>query len=326
MKYRSIAEFSLMVAIAAAAGCGGGAGDLEMSGSVEVTRVRLAFGVPGTVESVRAEEGGRVAIGDTLAVLDTVQLALEADMRASELEALRAVQTGLEGGLRPQEVGQAYASRESAEAAVDLARSEFARIDALYEADAVSLREWEGARTSLLLAEAALAAANQGYSLASEGYRTSDIEAAAARVEAAEAAQALALERLADAALVSPCDATVLTVAVEPGEMAAAGGTSIILGLMDTVDVVAWAPEPYLASLRLGQEALVSCDGLGGGSLTAHLATISDEAEFTPSTVETREERVSLVYRLTFRVANPDGILKAGMPVDISIPLEEPPE
>ncbi|MDM7993615.1 MAG: biotin/lipoyl-binding protein [Candidatus Fermentibacter sp.] len=326
MRHAEIASASLAVMLAAAASCGRGAGDLELPGSVEVTSIRLAFGVSGTVESVLAEEGGRVAAGDTLAVLDPVRLALEADMRAAELEALRAVQAGLEGGLRPQEVGQAYASRESAEAAVDLARSEYARIDALYEADAVSMREWENAHTALLLAEAALAAADQGYSLASEGYRTSDIEAAAARVEAAEAAHALALERLADAVLVSPRNASVLTVAVEPGEMAAAGGTSIILGLMDTVDVVAWAPEPDMASLRLGQEAFVSCDGLGEGALMAHLATISDEAEFTPSTVETREERVSLVYRLTFRVANPEGILKAGMPVDISIPLEERPE
>jgi HlyD family secretion protein len=76
----------------------------------------------------------------------------------------------------------------------------------------------------------------------------------------------------------------------------------------------------------LGQEAFVTCDGLGEEALTARLATVSDEAEFTPSTVETREERVSLVYRLTFRVANPDGILKAGMPVEISIPVENPPE
>lgn len=326
MRHSGIAEFSLIVAIASAVGCGGDTGDLELSGSVEVTRIRLAFGVSGTVESVWAEEGGRVAAGDTLAVLDTVQLALEADVRASELDALRAVLSGLEGGLRPQEVGQAYASRESAEAAVDLARSEYARMDALYEADAVSMREWESAHTALLLAEAALAEAEQGYSLASEGYRTSDISAAEARVQAAEAAHALALERLEDAVLVSPCDATVLTVAVEPGEMAAAGGTSMILGLMDTVDVVAWAPEPYLASLRLGQEASVTCDGLGETALTARLATISDEAEFTPSTVETREERVSLVYRLTFRVANPEGILKAGMPVDITIPVGEPLE
>ena len=326
MRYAGFAAGSIAVLIAAAAGCGGAGGDLEMSGSVEVTRVRLAFGVTGTVESVRVEEGDRVAIGDTLAVQDTVQLALEADMRASELEALRAVQTGLEGGLRPQEVGQAYASRESAEAAVDLARSEYARIDALYEADAVSLREWEGARTALLVAEASLSAANQGYSLASEGYRESDIEAARARVQAAEAAHALALERLEDAVLVSPRDATVLTVAVEPGEMVAAGGTAAILGVMDTVEVVAWAPEPYLASLRLGREAFVTCDGMSGAPLPARLATVSDEAEFTPSTVETREERVSLVYRLTFDVPNPDGILKAGMPVDITIPREEPPE
>ncbi|HPH40204.1 MAG TPA: HlyD family efflux transporter periplasmic adaptor subunit, partial [Candidatus Fermentibacter daniensis] len=208
----------------------------------------------------------------------------------------------------------------------ELARSEFARIDALYEADAVSMQDWENAHTALLVAEASLSAASQGYSLAAEGYRDADIEAAAARVQAAEAAHALALERLADAVLVSPRDATVLTVAVEPGEMLAAGGTAAVLGVMDTVDVVAWAPEPYLASLRLGQDAFVTCDGAGAGSLPARLATISDEAEFTPSTVETREERVSLVYRLAFRVANPDGILKAGMPVDVTIPLEEPPE
>ena len=76
MRLAGIAATSLVVLLASAAGCRSGDGDLELSGSVEVTRIRLGFGVSGTVEAVRAEEGGRVAAGDTLAVLDTVQLAL----------------------------------------------------------------------------------------------------------------------------------------------------------------------------------------------------------------------------------------------------------
>lgn len=305
-------------------GCGGRGDHLEIPGSVEVTRLRLSFGVGGTLETVNVEEGERVVAGETLAMLDTIPLHLEVNMRAAELAALQATLEGLENGLRPQEIGQALAGRNRADAVLELAQQDYDRVTALLEADAVSRQDWESVRTALLVAEAGFASANQSYSLASEGFRDTEVQAAGARVQASEAALALALERFGNATMISPSNATVLSINSEPGENLASGGIAMTLGLLDTVEVIAWITEPSLALIRPGQAASVVCDGYPDTPMPAVLFSVSDEAEFTPSTVETREERVSLVYRVSLEVPNPDGILKAGMPVDVSIPLEIP--
>ncbi len=305
-------------------GCGGRDEQLELSGSVEVTRLRMSFSVAGTLESVRVDEGASVAAGDTLAVLDTIALSLEVGIRTAELAAGQAVLDGLEAGSRPQEIGRAAAGVEQAQAVMEQAQQNYDRIAVLFDADAVSRQEWESAGTALAVAEAGLVSAGQSYSLAAEGFRDTELQAALARVQASEAVLALAVDRLDDAVMTCPVDATVLSITAEPGEHVAAGVTTMTLGLLDTVEVIGWVTEPSLALIRPGQEAWVTCDGFPDTRFQGVLSRISDEAEFTPSTVETREERVSLVYRVTLEVPNPDGILKAGMPVDVSIPVEDP--
>jgi len=85
------------------------------------------------------------------------------------------------------------------------------------------------------------------------------------------------------------------------------------------MEVRAYVTEPQLASIRLGQEARVSLDAGQGARQTVSgtIAWISARAEFTPTPIQTREERVDMVYAIKIRVANDAGVLKIGMPVDV---------
>ena len=86
---------------------------------------------------------------------------------------------------------------------------------------------------------------------------------------------------------------------------------------MDTVKAVFYIPQPYLATIEIGNTVTVSTEGTE--RVTGTITHIADQAEFTPSQVETREGRTSLVYRIEAQIPNPGDIFKAGMPVDVEV-------
>jgi len=94
------------------------------------------------------------------------------------------------------------------------------------------------------------------------------------------------------------------------------GATVVTLGALDVVWVRAFIGEQNLGRVKLGQEAEVRTDTTGGRTLKGRLSFISSEGEFTPKSVQTFDERVKTMYRIKVEVANPDHLLKPGMPAD----------
>jgi HlyD family secretion protein len=87
---------------------------------------------------------------------------------------------------------------------------------------------------------------------------------------------------------------------------------------MRAVDVRAYVTEPQLANVKLGKQARVTLDaGDTRQTLTGTVSWVSTQAEFTPTPIQTRDERADLVYAVKIRVANENGALKVGMPVDV---------
>jgi HlyD family secretion protein len=136
---------------------------------------------------------------------------------------------------------------------------------------------------------------------------------------AAEAQVGVADERIRKTQVTSPLAGTVLTTYAKAGEVVQTGQPLFRMARLDAVDVRAYVTETQLASIRLGQEAQVSADAARGQLRTfpGTVTWISSQAEFTPTPIQTREERADLVYAIKIRVANQDGVLKIGMPVDV---------
>jgi HlyD family secretion protein len=138
-------------------------------------------------------------------------------------------------------------------------------------------------------------------------------------VAEARAAQALAEKRLAEMVLVSPLDGVVLHKNMEAGETASPGAS--ILTLMDPGDMWlrAYVPETDIGRLVVGQPAVVSVDAFPGRRFEGAISEIGSEAEFTPKNVQTKKERVNLVFRIKIAVRDPSGALKPGLPADAEI-------
>jgi HlyD family secretion protein len=111
----------------------------------------------------------------------------------------------------------------------------------------------------------------------------------------------------------------VLTSYAKAGEFVQMGQPLYKIANLDAVEVRAYVTEPQLATVRLGQEARVTIDAGRGPrqTLSGTVAWISSQAEFTPTPIQTREERADLVYAVKIRVRNDKGVLKIGMPADV---------
>jgi len=126
-----------------------------------------------------------------------------------------------------------------------------------------------------------------------------------------------------DTLLTSPSSGTILTRVQEPGAIVAEGQTVYTLTIDNPVWVRCFVNEPSLGLIYYGQKALIYTDTYPQKPYKGHIGFISPRAEFTPKTVETKQLRTDLVYRLRVVVDNPDHSLKQGMPVTVKIKLQQ---
>lgn len=312
----------LLVALSACRWPGAGHrddGTLRLSGTVEARETELAFQIPGRIAEMKADEGDAVQVGQAVARLDPGDYRLAASRAAAEAEAAGQALAALKAGSRPQEVKAAEAVVAQAEAQLKFARAETQRVAKLVPRQLASQDQLDRVRLQEHVAETGLAQAQQQLALVKEGPRKEDVARARAVFQASQQAAAAAERQLGYVDLASPVTGAVTVRLAEPGEVVAAGRPILRVTSLQQPWVRAYVNETDLARIRLGEAAQVKVDG-SEKSFPGRISFISPEAEFTPKTVETRELRVDLVYRIKVEVDNPGGVLKVGMPADVVIP------
>lgn len=291
-------------------------GAVRVSGNIEITSVEASFKIPGRVMERLVDEGMRVKAGQLVARLDSTDLAKEVALRQADVQAARAALAELEAGSRKEEIGQAEATLERAEAEATRAEADFKRVKNLFEREVVARRDLDNARAAVDAATANVRLARESLYLSRKGPRQERIDQGRARAKEAEAALAIARERLSYATLAAPSTGMVMAKHVEPGEQVAPGTPVITIGDMESTWVRAYINETDLGRVKLGQKVNVTTDTYPGKSYPGKVSFIASEAEFTPKNVQTQKERVKLVYRIKITIPNPDMELKPGMPAD----------
>jgi HlyD family secretion protein len=175
----------------------------------------------------------------------------------------------------------------------------------------------DDARARRDAAAASVQAARERLRRLKAGSRVEEIDAARARVAGADARIAQLEQQLRDAVIASPVDGVVTEKLAEKGELAAPGTAVAVVSDLARPWLTVYVPEPDLGRLRVGQEAEVRTDD--GQVRKGRIAAVASKAEFTPKNVQTRDERVKLVYKLKIGLPNEDGLFKAGMPAEARI-------
>jgi HlyD family secretion protein len=266
-------------------------------GTFEANEVVVSTEVPGFLVSFTPAEGAQLSRGAVVGLVDTIQLGLEREQIIAQRQttASRSLEVS-------RQIGVLEAQRE-------VARRAYERTRRLFEQKAATAQQLDQAERDyrVLLAQIAAAQAQKA-SVASE------INASTARV-------AQISERLSRTQIRNPQTGTVLATFVRTGEVVQQGQALYRIANLDTLTLRAYVSETQLHAIRVGQEVQVNVDG-GDGKLIAipgRLSWVSAKAEFTPTPVQTRDERADLVYAVKVLVPNRGGLLKIGMPADVTL-------
>ena len=272
--------------------CGGRTTDYDATGTFEATEVLVSAEASGRLLCFDVEEGTRLASGEEVGLIDTVQLylkklQLQASMKSVESQ-------------RPDVNKQIAATRQQ----IATAQREKKRVENLLKAGAANqkqLDDWD-AQVALLERQAQMSSLqNSTNSLTEQG---SSVAIQVAQVE----------DQLAKCHIVSPISGTVLAKYAEAGELAAVGKPLFKVADVDHMYLRAYITSEQLSQVKIGNRVTVFSD-YGGNERKEYpgvVSWISDRSEFTPKTILTKEERANLVYAVKITVEN-DGLLKIGM-------------
>lgn len=266
-------------------------------GNFEATETVVSAQTSGQVLRFTPVEGARLDAGAVVATVDTVPLALE----LRQLEAQRGA-----GGARTTEAGQQVAALAAQR---EIALRTLERTRRLHADSAATAQQLDQAERDFRVLDAQLRAG--------QAHRTG----AGEELQATDARIAQLRDRLARSRVANPVGGTVLATYVREGEFVQAGQPLYRIANLDTLELRAYVTEPQLAQVRLGARVDVQVDRAGEERLVVAgtVSWVSARAEFTPTPIQTRDERADLVYAIKVRVPNRDGALKIGMPADLSL-------
>lgn len=291
---KTLTYSSLLVLALAMTACGKGNKVYDASGVFESTEVTVSAEGNGKIMSLDLQEGDRLEAGAVVGCIDTVQLYL------SKIQ--------LEASRRAVGSGRLNISRQIAalESQIAKQRQELDRFTKLEQAGASNRKQVEDIQAQLDILERQLAAQKESLQ-----NTNSNVSGQADALEA----QVMQLEdKIRKCVITSPVSGTILAKYSEAGELAVQGRALFKVADLDNIRLRAYITADQLTGLKLGQSVKVFADqGISGRKEYAGtLVWISDKAEFTPKTIQTRDERANLVYAVKIAVKN-DGLIKLGM-------------
>jgi HlyD family secretion protein len=314
-----IAALSVAAAWAGRHLSGGTAAPVSVTGTIEATQVDVSVKITGRILERLVKEGDTVSRGQLLVRLDDSELGADVKRQEAALRSAQATLRDLQKGPRQQEIEDARAAVASAEATRSMTEREFQRNDQLFRQNLIAAQDVDRARQAYEVARAQERSAREKLALILEGSRPDQIDAARWQVTQAESALAQAQSRLREAQVISPIDGVVLRKNLEAGETANPGVPILTLVNPKDVWLRAYVPETEVGRLKIGDRATLRVDAFPNRVFSGRLIEIGSEAEYTPRNVQTKKERVNLVFRIKIQIDNPAGILKPGLPADADV-------
>jgi HlyD family secretion protein len=317
---------------------------IEATGTVEAVTVDLSAKIQGTLKSVAVKAGDTVSKGQLVAELSRNDLQAQRERDALAVLKAEAALADLQSGARDQEIKEAALALDTAgvnykqasidyeQAAADYeqAATDHERLEFLYEAGAISQSEYEKAANMLKksanmmetaanrlkLAENQVEAARARLSLLRSGNRPQQINAARVEVERSKAVLQATEAMLEDLKITSPLDGEVLSKNYEEGEYVTPGAPVITVADLSDMWIKLYIPTDDLPHIRLGQQVTFTVSGKTR-VFSGVVEEIASKGEFTPKTIQTKQERANVVFGVKIRVEDTGGVLKPGMPADV---------
>ncbi len=270
------------------------------NGRIEATEINIAAKLAGKIEKVNVKEGDKVTAGQTLAVMQMNVL----EARLAQAQAKKQQAVTAEAGAQAQ-IAVKEAVLESAKANLEGVKVSLLNAEKRYKrskelAEVQSKQEFDNDETLYLSKKAELVSAQAAIKEAEANLNSAKASAAGAKANilAADAEIASVMADIDDSTLRAPLNGRIQYRVAEPGEVLSAGGR--VLNMVDLTDVYMtfFLPEEIAGKVKIGADARIILDAAPNYPIPAKVTYVDDVAQFTPKTVETREERQKLMFRI----------------------------
>jgi HlyD family secretion protein len=288
--------------------------DIIAAGHVEATDVHLSAKVGGRLVDAPLKEGDAVKSGDPVARQDTTDVEIVIRQATADRAQAQAELDLRLAGARKEDIAETEAQIRATEADMAGAQLDLDRMQGLLDRNSGTTKARDDAKTRRNILDARVAAQRQTLARLRSGARPEEIAAARARVSSLDARIAQFQQQVSDAAITSPTDGILTSRVAEPGEQLQVGSPICVITKLSEAWLTVYVTDVDLARIRIGQDATVTTDG--GQARKGRITYIASKAEFTPKNVQTRDERVKLVYRVKVGLDNADGFFKPGMPAE----------
>jgi len=292
---------------------------IAASGTIEATDVNIAAKIPAQIVTLYIDDGTPVDSGSLTAVQDHSALEIQLREAQAAVDQARAQLTLTQQGARTEDIQSAEQGVTQAETNRKLAADELERTQNLVKGGAATKEQLEQEETKFRIAQSQLNQAEENLTKSRHLARPEEISAANARVDQLVAAHDQVQKQIDDSYITSPLKGTVTHKVAEQGELVAQGSTVATVTDLSSVYLMIYVTEEELPRIKLGQKVDVTVDGLPNKTFSGTVTYISPEAEFTPKNIQTKDDRVKLVFGVKVEIPNPAGDLKKGLPADARV-------
>jgi len=298
---------SVMAAVSLAA-CKNNENKFDASGTFEATEVIVSSELNGKILSFNINEGDTVSANRVIGSIDAVGLSLQKEQVQASISSLN--DKTVDVGPQVQLLQNQLAVQQSQLANL---QHEKQRIENLVKQDAATGKQLDDINAQIDVVKKQMVVTQQQINVQRSNISTQN-KSILSESKPLQKRVAQFDDQLKRADIVNPINGTVLTKYAEAGEVTAAGKALYKIADLGVLKLRAYVTNDQLAQIKLGQQVKVLVDDGKGKykEMTGTISWISDKAEFTPKTIQTKEERANLVYAIKVNVKN-DGYLKIGM-------------
>ncbi len=291
-------KFIILAILPTLIGCGASETAPDAYGNFEAVEILVSAEASGKIIDLSIEEGDKLSQDSVVGLIDTINLNLQKQVLEQKIKAL-------------------YTKLPDISSQIDILKQRLAnakyeqeRFKRLVEADAATVKQYDDITAQIEVIESEIIATTSSLTTTQQGLL--------GEVAPIKAQIYLIDDLIARAVITSPLDGTVLTKFAYEGELTQQGKPIFKIADMSTLICRAYISEPQLSDIKLGQQVTITVDNLTDGAkeYTGEITWVSSKSEFTPKVIQTKDERVALVYAIKIAVVN-DGYLKIGMPSDV---------
>lgn len=286
--------YLFLISLMVLAGCGNGDDQFDATGNFEADETIISSEAAGKILQFNIQEGQTLKAGEVVGYIDTLQLRLKKKQLQLSAKAVMARQ--------PDTAKQLATIREQ----IETAKKEKARFESLLKDDAATQKQVDDLTAQLALLQKQYDALQSSLNTTTSSLQ-SEVKPIEVQVEQLQ-------DQIRKSQIINPVNGTVLVKYAEENEVTAPGKALYKIANLSDIILRAYITGTQLPEIKLNQEVEVLVDNSEGGYKTYKgvVTWVSDKAEFTPKTIQTKEERANLVYAIKIKVKN-DGYLKLGM-------------